>query len=361
MTTTLTRSSRRVPRAALMFAAAALGEFSTETPDGSVPAPYPITIRARTTGVAYHGFWGRCVHDMAGFIPPTGPVPLDWNHCEDEDIGVADSFTVDAEGLLVAGRLIPFTAEDRAAEIIYKGREGVPYQASVVLDLENLIVTDVPEGSSFEVNGQVFEGPLTVFSQWSIDGVSVLHAGADGSTSLQFSRGDNVEFDVTVQTPAPTKEPPPMVDPAPNTTPPPVLPPNAANFSRDELQRWKTHFGAAGAEWYIDGTHKTFEEAALQFGRNLQTQLTEQKTALEATIADRDKTIAELTTERDQLKAKTEFRRGHQTPAKVDPPADGGNQKPVSDPTNPAHFGRSPGMAAFVNAVAAKLPKSTNS
>lgn len=69
---------------------------------------------------------------MNGFIPPAGPIPIDWNHCDDDadddDIGVADSFTIDDEGLLVGGRRIPFTAQDRASRIIYKGREGVPYQ-----------------------------------------------------------------------------------------------------------------------------------------------------------------------------------------------------------------------------------------
>lgn len=91
----------------------------------------------------------------------------------------------------------------------------------------------------------------------------------------------------------------------------PVLTAHAdpAHFSRDEMAQWNQNFGADIVNWYIDRTVKTFEEAALLFGRSLQTQLTEQKTVFDAKLAEKDATIATLTTDRDQFKAKTEFRR----------------------------------------------------
>jgi hypothetical protein len=363
--------TRRVPRAALRFAAAAvtmsdtsLMNFSAENEPaagstvvadgvGAPPPPKAITIRARTKGVAYQAYWGRCVHDFAGFLPPDGPVPLDWNHSEDSDIGVADELTVDDEGLFALGRLIPFTANDRAAELIYKGSQKVPYQASIVMDLENLIVTEVPEGVLYTVNGEEFEGPLVVFTQWSIDGISILPYGSDSSTEVQFSRGQG-DVDVpVVRSPSLEKEPQmkPVEEPG-RVTPPPAAPPaDAANFSRDMALKFKTDFGAAGFDWYLEG--KTYEEAAKLFGASKQTEID----ALSADLAKKDEAITAITIERDQLKAKAEFRRGHQTPAKVDPPAGGAA---AEEKTDPAHFGRSKGMSAFIADVEKRIQPSAN-
>lgn len=360
---TLTPTGRRtVPRSALRFTAAAVTmndqNFAAdpdaaiegqepaddEAAEGSPPPPKAISIRARTNGVANHGYWGRCIHDFAGFVPPTGPVPLDWNHQEDADIGVADSLTVDADGLLAAGRLIPFTANDRAAELIYKGAQGVPYQASIVMDLETLIVTEVPEGQRYTVNGQDVEGPLTVFSQWTIDGISILPYGADPSTMVEFSRGTAGEIDVAV-----IRQPVQEVQTVDtNDKKEPVAPPaTAGQFSRDEALKFKTDFGAKGFDWYLEG--KTYAEAAKLFGADLQTQID----ALKTDLAAKDATIATLTTERDELKAKAEFRRGHTTPATT---KSEGDDKTEEKP-DPSKFGRSPEMNAFTNAIEKRLAK----
>ncbi|MFO1046031.1 MAG: hypothetical protein U0941_29995 [Planctomycetaceae bacterium] len=349
-------SQRNVPRSALMFAAAVAltaaedlaqdaADEASENEAGTPPPPYPITILARTAGHAYQGYWGRCVHDMKGFIVPSGPVPLDWNHGEDADIGVGESFAITDGGLEIKGRLIPFTANDRAAQLIYKGQEGVPYQASVVMSPENLVVTEVPEGAVFTVNGRNETGPLTVFSQWSIDGVSILLYGADAGSAVQFSR-DQSQLAVTVNT---LKEP--HVEPKPET--PTELPADALTFSRSEMERWKANFGAESIQWFIDGTAASFEAAALHFGRKLSDQVTQ----LNAKLAERDATIAALTTERDELKQRLEFRRGHATPARMEPPADQTEER--RETANPAHFGVSSAMHRFTQAIAAKLTAKT--
>lgn len=362
---TLTPTGRRsVPRSALRFTAAAAVTMNDqnfaadpdaalegqepaddEAAEGSPPPPKAISIRARTNGVANQGYWGRCVHDFAGFVPPAGPVPLDWNHQEDADIGVADSLTVDADGLLAAGRLIPFTANDRAAELIYKGAQGVPYQASIVMNLESLIVTEVPDGQTYTVNGQELEGPLTVFSQWTIDGISILPYGADPSTMVEFSRGQSGEIEVAIIR-QPPKESQTM-DAKDRKETPETLPDTAGQFSRDEALKFKTDFGAKGFDWYLEG--KTYAEAAKLFGANLQTQID----GLKADLAKKDEAITALTTERDQLKTKAEFRRGHTTPATKDtPPGDAQAEKP-----DPSKFGRSPEMNAFTAAIEKRLAK----
>lgn len=348
-------SQRNVPRSALMFAAAVAltaaedlaqdaADEANESEAGAPPPPYPITILARTAGHAYQGYWGRCVHDMKGFIMPSGPVPLDWNHGEDADIGVGESFAITDEGLEIKGRLIPFTDKDRAAQLIYKGQEGVPYQASVVMSPENLVVTEVPEGAVYTVNGKNETGPLVVFSQWSIDGVSILLYGADAGSDVQFSRADS-QLAVTVNT---IPKEPSHVDPKPETTT--ELPEDALTFSRSEMERWKANFGAESIQWFIDGTAANFEAAALHFGRKLK----EQVTQLNTTMAEKDAAIAALTTERDELKKKLEFRRGHATPARMEPPADQTEER--KETANPAHFGVSSAMHRFMRAVASKLP-----
>lgn len=358
--TTLTPTSRRtVPRSALRFSALAVTmndqnfaadpdaelEGQEDAAEGSPPPPKTITIRARTNGVANQGYWGRCVHDFSGFIQPTGPIPLDWNHQEDADIGVADTLTIDAEGLLASGRLIPFSPNDRAAELIYKGAQGVPYQASIVMNLESLIVTEIPQGQTYTVNGQDLEGPLTVFSQWTIDGISILPYGADPSTMIEFSRGLSAEIDVAI---IQRKEFQKMETKPPETSITPAPAP-AGQFSRDEALKFKTDFGAKGFDWYLEG--KTYTEAARLFGADLQTQID----GLKADLAAKDTTIAALTTERDTLKAKAEFRRGHQTPATKDTPGTEPEEKP-----DPSTFGRSPQMTAFTRAVEKRLKASAN-
>jgi hypothetical protein len=115
--------------------------------------------------------------------------------------------------------------------------------------------------------------------------------------------------------------------------------------------KFKTDFGAAGFDWYLEG--KTYEEAAKLFGASKQTEID----ALSADLAKKDEAITAITIERDQLKAKAEFRRGHQTPAKVDPPAGGAA---AEEKTDPAHFGRSKGMSAFIADVEKRIQPSAN-
>ena len=176
----------RLPKNSVNFGA---DVSMTQSPtDAGSLSPKPITIVARTGGIACQAFWGRCVHDMNGFIPPDGPVILDWNHDPDTVVGVADSVSV-VDGQLVAnGRLTPFTTGDKADEIVFQGSKGVPFQASVTMDQSTLETQQVPDGQTVNVNGNDFEGPVTVFTKWAISGIAILPYGADSTTSVQFAR-----------------------------------------------------------------------------------------------------------------------------------------------------------------------------
>jgi hypothetical protein len=393
-------STRRVPLNALYFAADVTVVDAASVPadpPASPPPPKSITIRARTAGEAYQGFWGRCVHDMAGYLPPTSPIPLNFNHDRDNLIGVIPTApTIDAGELVAAAQIVPFTDADQAAEIIYKGKQGVPYQASVQLDLPTLIVEEVEANITVNVNGQDFTGPLVVFRQWGLAAISICPFGADSNTSVEFRRGD--EFDVTCFS---AQGSPSMDDTATSTTPPaeekkPEPSAFAAwakdNFAMDEAdmndeqkakfmaafeaapkteeqppeenseetppedakkddfaataKRMLTDFGATGAVWAAEG--KSYNEAAGLFRTEQATQLTAAKTRiteLEAKLADFEK--------------RGNFHRGHATPAAFQPPAD----QPVgaSPGSNATDFsGFSPSRQSLINAIASRLKTSAN-
>lgn len=173
--------SAAAPATALRFGGlATIG--STDQPEK------PITITARTNGEAYQGYWGRCVHDMAGFRNPGKPVPLDFNHSGGDSIGVANKFNVTPDGLIATGKLTPFKPDDDASRVIAKGRAGVPYQASIVMDPKGLEVEQVKDGQSVQVNGTTFTGPGVVFRRWGINGIAITPYGSDSNTSVQFGR-----------------------------------------------------------------------------------------------------------------------------------------------------------------------------
>lgn len=154
---------------------------------GSDLSPREITIVARTGGIAVQEVWGRCFHDFSGFISPVGKVILDWDHTS-AVIGVCDKVSVQNGKLLAVGRLVPFKNGDEAQQIIFKLSRGVPFNASLVMSNEPLEVEAVREGKTASVNGLTVVGPCCIFRKWSIEGISVVPYGADSSTSVAFTR-----------------------------------------------------------------------------------------------------------------------------------------------------------------------------
>lgn len=90
---------------------------------------------------------------------------------------------------MLSGFLTPFTAEDRASEIIAKAKAGVPWQASIYFDPGTFVVEEVAEGKFASVNGQQLEGPLTIIRKWMLRGCAVCPYGMDPNTEtkVQFS------------------------------------------------------------------------------------------------------------------------------------------------------------------------------
>jgi hypothetical protein len=156
--------------------------------EGSKTAP--ISMLARTGQPIEHWWWGRVVHDLSGMQLHKSRLPIDYVHDPNQILGYLNKFESGSGDLVVSGALTPHTDSDRASEVIYKSRAGVPYEASIDFSGEGIKLQEVPEGMVTEVNGFQFEGPGVVIRQWPLRGVAVCPYGADMNTESTVL-GDN--------------------------------------------------------------------------------------------------------------------------------------------------------------------------
>jgi hypothetical protein len=174
------------PGNAYRFEAAAAADVqSQEAAEGSPPRG-KISMLARTAGSITHWYWGSIIHDFAG-MKHAQRIPVDYVHDDWELIGYVDQFGTSPEGLKLGGELIAFRADDKAAEVLFKGKAGVPYQASI--DWSGAArIEEVPAGMSAQANGQTFAGPCLIVREWTLAGVAVCPYGADSGTNSEFAK-----------------------------------------------------------------------------------------------------------------------------------------------------------------------------
>ncbi len=154
-------------------------------------APAPITVKARSLQPVDHPYWGKIAHDMSGMFKAKPVLAFDYCHNADEILGPCTETQITAEGLIAKGTLVPFVAGDRASEVKFKGRKGVPYEASIDWCGEGILIEQVGEGAVAQVNGYQFEGPGVIVRKWPLRGVAICPHGADFRTETQFAAGDN--------------------------------------------------------------------------------------------------------------------------------------------------------------------------
>jgi hypothetical protein len=303
----------------------------------------PIRILARTVRPVFAKEMdpklGPIVHDMAGMVVDRERVPLDYCHNSAEVLGYAEQLDTSTGVLTAVGMLTPFKPDDRASEVIYKGKEcSVPYQASIFFDDQTCLAEEVPEGVTVTVNGADLVGPAIVIRQWSVRGIAVCPYGKDGDTELQFSDNPRrivaVNFihkestqmadENTPETPAEdkpakpsfeefctklgipadkltedgkkmleeqyaalaTEDEPPAEPPATPEEKP--KPPMAATEFATLGQTFLTQFGAQGGVWFAEGL--TLDQARTKFAATLQEEnksLAERLKVAEAKLASR--------------------------------------------------------------------------
>lgn len=140
-----------------------------------------------------HWYWGRSgvVFDLDG-IEIDKPTALLEEHFGSSRIGVVHS--VDTTGKIdVSG---DFLTNTKAQEIVQDSDDGFPFQMSMMIDPGS--IEEVSQGKTVTVNGQSFEGPITIFRQNRIREFTICSTGADRNTSIKAFSGK--------ATPNPTKE-----------------------------------------------------------------------------------------------------------------------------------------------------------
>lgn len=140
-----------------------------------------------------HWYWGRSgvVFDLDG-IEIDKPAALLEEHFSSSRIGVVQA--VDTNGKIdVSG---DFLTNPKATEIVQDSDDGFPFQMSMMIDPGS--IEEVSQGKTVIVNGQSFEGPVTVFRQNRIREFTICSTGADRNTSIKAFSGK--------ANPNPTKE-----------------------------------------------------------------------------------------------------------------------------------------------------------
>lgn len=278
-----------VPAAALRLS---VGEFELgDNGDDARSAPFRMV--ARSGQPIEHWFWGRVVHDLSGMRLAKQRVPIDYAHDDKEVIGYANQFMTDSGDLQVSGALVPYKDNDRATEIIYKQKAGVPYEASINFGGDGIKLENVPEGMSTQVNGYTFSGPGVVVREWPLRGIAICPYGADGNTSTEFTDSAKVTVEIKeaempedikseeiqedIQQPAEVDETvEATAEVADNDTAEASVAVEAVALG----QRFLDAFGDQGGVWFAQG--KTFEEAQALFTKALQQRVAELESKLSA-------------------------------------------------------------------------------
>ena len=150
----MTGESKQLPRAALRFRSeckfAAADDAAGENQGTADGTKVPFSMTARTGDPIDHWYWGRIVHDMAGMEVAKPTLPVDYCHDPGEILGYADKFDTESNDLVVSGDVVPMPddEDDRASEVIYKQKQGVPYEASIDWSGGAPVIEYVPTGAS---------------------------------------------------------------------------------------------------------------------------------------------------------------------------------------------------------------------
>jgi len=184
------RNFKAIPVGACRMACGEV-EFRDNGPNTKSAA---IRLKARSGGSIDHWYWGRVVHDLAGMRLNKPRLTVDYAHNEAEVLGYINHFDTESGDLIASGALTPWREDDRASEVMFKMREGVPYEASIFFGGDGIKIQEIAEGQVEQVNGRQFEGPGIVIREWPLRGVAICPYGADSNTeSTALSSGETVQ------------------------------------------------------------------------------------------------------------------------------------------------------------------------
>lgn len=270
--------SRDVPANALRLQIGTF-EFGDNGEDAKTA---PIRLVARAGKPIEHWYFGKVVHDFDG-MQHKNRIPVDYVHSENEVIGYVNKFDASSGDLQLSGALVPFKDSDRATEIIYKNRLGVPYEASIDFR-DSMVMEELRKGQVATVNGNEVEGPAVIIRQWTLRGVAVCPYGADPNTSSQLSSAETVSVSVKRENEMSEESKVEAVEAVETKIEKPVE--TLAAPANADGKKFLDAFGQQGAVWFVEG--KQFDECVVLFAK----QQTERIAQLEADNADLNKRLA---------------------------------------------------------------------
>lgn len=156
---------------------------------GSDDIKHPIKMAARSDQAIWHDFWGMIVHDLSGIRFMKPKIVVDYCHNDREIIGYLDKSEIADGNFNVSGFVV--RQPGRAQEVVTNGQHEVPYESSIYFDPDfGMVIEQVGEGASVEVNGFIFEGPGVVVRECVLRAVSICPHGRDPHTSTEFSQSN---------------------------------------------------------------------------------------------------------------------------------------------------------------------------
>lgn len=274
-------------------------------PVPTAPPPTPFRAVALTANVLRHRVptpSRRGGEEFADFvvdlesIRAASNVVVDYNHSQDEPIGRA-SISVEGAELIATGELTPFLPDDRACEIAAKSRLGVPFGVSPTFDFVAATRIDVEPGETIAANGRVYSGPLVLYRDAPLLGVSVCPYPTDGATNFETLGRDRLTL-LTLTLPQEDKMAEDDKKKEPETAPPTELEDEngsdapAKTFKNAELQEYVDKFGLElGVQYYQDDVPLADATAeAFQTLRSENDDLRAQLAKLSSDAPDGDKT-----------------------------------------------------------------------
>jgi phage major head subunit gpT-like protein len=130
------------------------------------------------------GFANAVVVDLAGLETPNAiPILIDHTKTVEATLGLTDNIKNDGKALTLSGVVTGQSAT--ALQVLAQSAAGHTWQASIgamVIESEELAA-----GQTATVNGQTFEGPVTIARRSVLRETSVLPMGADSTTTVNLA------------------------------------------------------------------------------------------------------------------------------------------------------------------------------
>lgn len=283
-------NTKEVPASACTFRCGEF-EFAEAAADAKT---FPFSMKARSAGIINHWYWGRIVHDMSGMTLRKPTCPIDYDHCSWYLIGVGQKFKADNSGLQVDGQLVALKAdpEDKAYEVAMKAKMGVPYEASIDWRGQGIVIEELGEGATAQVNGETVTGPLTIVRKWPLRSVAVTPYGQDSDTRTEFSdkpgsgKSDDEKISVCLFS-ASSGESPVKTETSPAAGSPPSQQHSetatSPSVSLDTIKKFGEAFGDKATGYLSAGL--SFEQAQLQFSQDRLKALEEENKQLKEAAA----------------------------------------------------------------------------